>query len=221
MTDNGQTSGVDGPAAVRRQLLRRMGVAAVLILALLAALAIFDYVNVLDEDGLSRPQFSEPVPVGRREVVQALKPAEAVPEPQAVAETPPEPPEEISPARSGPDTRVAAPSSPMVPPPQPVSPAKNSFARIAPIDQAPPPVEPAAAAPRWSGRYAWQSSTFMDLRRAEDLQTRLAEEGIPATLEARLQVGPFASRSEAEAARRTMLGLGISVSPVRNKKDKP
>lgn len=195
-----------------------MGVAALLILALLAALAIFDYVNVSDEEVLSGPQFSEPVPVGRREVVQALKPVEAVPEPQAAAETPPEPPEGSSPARSQTDTRVAAPSSPIVAPPQPPSPAKHPAVRLTPNEPAP---LPAAAAPRLPDRYAWQTSTLMDLRRAEDLQKRLAEEGIPVTLEARLRMGPFASRSEAEAARRKIRALGIDVAPDPSRQGRP
>ncbi len=50
-----------------------MGLAGLMILALLAALAVFDAVNTPDEP--VTPQFSEPVPVRKRELVQALTPA--------------------------------------------------------------------------------------------------------------------------------------------------
>ena len=67
--------GDTGPSDLKRQLLWRMGLAGLMILALLAALAVFDAVNSPDEP--VAPQFSEPVPVRKRELVQALTPAAA------------------------------------------------------------------------------------------------------------------------------------------------
>lgn len=50
---------------------------------------------------------------------------------------------------------------------------------------------------------------FSDPRRAEELHARLALEGIPSTIEAQVQAGPFRSKEEAEAARVKMKALGI------------
>ena len=54
-----------------------------------------------------------------------------------------------------------------------------------------------------------QAGVFADPRRAEELHARLTLEGIPSTIEARVQVGPFKSREEAEAAREKLKTLGI------------
>ena len=50
---------------------------------------------------------------------------------------------------------------------------------------------------------------FSDPRRAEELHARLTLEGIPSSIEARVQVGPFKSKEEAEAARSKMKAMGI------------
>ncbi|MDR3298436.1 MAG: SPOR domain-containing protein [Candidatus Accumulibacter sp.] len=59
-----------------------------------------------------------------------------------------------------------------------------------------------------------QAGVFTDPRRAEDIQARLVREGIPATLETRVLVGPFKSQSEAEAARVKMKAMGIEALPI-------
>jgi len=75
----------------------------------------------------------------------------------------------------------------------------------------PPPVveTPPAVAVRLASGYIVQSGLFSDLALAEEWQARLAQEGIPSMVEARLQIGPFKNRSEAEAARRQLKKLGI------------
>ena len=40
-------------------------------------------------------------------------------------------------------------------------------------------------------------------------RARLVLEGIPSTIEARVQVGPFKSRAEAEAVREKMKAMGV------------
>lgn len=54
-----------------------------------------------------------------------------------------------------------------------------------------------------------QAGVFSDPRRAEELHARLTLEGIPATIESRVQVGPFKNREEAEAARSRLKSLGV------------
>ena len=50
---------------------------------------------------------------------------------------------------------------------------------------------------------------FADPRRAEELRDRLLQEGIPSTIEARVVVGPFKNREEADAARAKLQVMGV------------
>jgi len=54
-----------------------------------------------------------------------------------------------------------------------------------------------------------QAGVFADAQRAEELRAKLTLNGIPSTMEARVQVGPFKTREEAESAREKMKALGI------------
>lgn len=77
-------------------------------------------------------------------------------------------------------------------------------ARAERAEQVPPPVP----ARLYSG-FAVQAGVFADPRRAEELHAKLTLEGIPSTIEARVQAGPFKTREEAEAARAKLKALGI------------
>lgn len=57
--------------------------------------------------------------------------------------------------------------------------------------------------------YALQAGVFSDMRLAEELHAKLTLNGIPSSFEARVQVGPFKTREEADAAREKMKALGI------------
>jgi len=57
--------------------------------------------------------------------------------------------------------------------------------------------------------YALQAGVFSDAQKAEELRAKLVAEGIPATLETRVLVGPFCDRAEADAARAKMQALGF------------
>ncbi|MBK7662118.1 MAG: SPOR domain-containing protein [Sterolibacteriaceae bacterium] len=54
-----------------------------------------------------------------------------------------------------------------------------------------------------------QVGVFSNLDNAEDLRKKLADAGIPAQIEARVQVGPFATQAEAAAAQKKLKSLGI------------
>ena len=73
----------------------------------------------------------------------------------------------------------------------------------------PAAVAPPPAPPRLFSGYAVQAGVFADAQRAEELRAKLTLNGIPSTMEARVQVGPFKTREEAEAAREKMKALGI------------
>ncbi|WP_319241549.1 SPOR domain-containing protein [uncultured Propionivibrio sp.] len=69
-------------------------------------------------------------------------------------------------------------------------------------------LSPPAPSRLFSG-FALQAGVFVEPRRAEELHARLTLEGIPSTIEARVQVGPFNTKEEAEAARIKMKSMGI------------
>ncbi|MGB4674142.1 MAG: SPOR domain-containing protein, partial [Azovibrio sp.] len=77
---------------------------------------------------------------------------------------------------------------------------------------APPPApspRPAPVAPRLFSGFVVQAGVFTSTQRAEELHARLALHGIPSTIEARVQVGPFKSQAEADAVRAKMKAVGI------------
>lgn len=70
---------------------------------------------------------------------------------------------------------------------------------------APQPLTP----PRLLSGFALQAGVFSDPQRAQDLRDRILQAGIPVTIESRVEVGPFKSRSEAVAARAKLQALGV------------
>lgn len=158
------------------------------------------------------------------------EPPAAVPESSAAPVLEPPPPpvvnaQPVLPRPSRPAGRAVVTESPPAPPPVTGKPAEPMAAPVAaaPAHEPPPIVsEPAPSKsqpqpqpqsqptpPRLFSGYALQAGVFSDPRRAEALHARLVNEGIPATIEARVQVGPFKTRAEADAARAKMKELGI------------
>ena len=145
---------------------------------------------------------------------------EATPEKAAPAPEPPPPPmvtaQPVLPRASSPRGPVPASASQAAPhaagksaEPRTV-PAVAAPAREEPVVAAEPaPIKPQPAAPRLFSGYALQAGVFSDPRRAEELHAKLTLEGIPSSIEARVQVGPFKTQAEAEAARARMKELGI------------
>ena len=124
----------------------------------------------------------------------------------------------------------AVPGTTKAKPPQPVAVAEGSRAAAQPrsAEKLPPRVvessvateKPAAPAPspkllpRLLSGYSLQAGVFVDPQRAEELHARLVQEGIPATIETRVLVGPFKSRKESEAARAKLRAMGIASVPL-------
>ena len=71
------------------------------------------------------------------------------------------------------------------------------------------PTRPLAQVADAARRFLVQVGVFSNHANAEELVTRLQQAGIPAQIESRVQVGPFASRAEADAARAKLKTLGI------------
>jgi cell division protein FtsN len=252
---------VEASSDLKRTLLWRMGLAGLMVLALLGVLALFDHANAPD-DSLTGQQFTEPVPVRKNEPVQPLTAAEtplAAPvEEHAVSSavsSEPAAPESASEVASAPGTESPAkkkyaggthtrplskagdgagdepgarPATPPPPPPQVAAtpalppPARRPSENSASMATPPPLVEtPPAVAVRLVSGFIVQSGLFSDLALAEEWQARLAQEGIPSMVEARLQIGPFKNRSEAEAARRQLKKLGIDAPSTVRRFGKP
>ncbi len=185
-----------GQADLKRQLWRQMAVAALLIVAALVTLIVLDYPSSQEEEMAVGPQFTQPVPVRR-----PSPPVEATPSP---AETPP-----FEPLAAGPQASGAALER-WLPPAEPSSPASPPGDVAAAAKAGAPPVEPfATPMPRLLAGLVVQSGIVPDVRQAEAMQAKFAAEGIPASIEVRLQLGPFKTRAEAEVARQKIKGLGV------------
>ena len=226
----------DDVAEIKHKLALRMVFAGTMIVALLGGLALFDYYSAQPEpEVVAPPQFTEPVPVAKKVVTQPVTPPVAAPEAAAPVETKPVEPEATGAPVDKHAPRIDIPPPPVVEaqpsvPRKPAAPvrAASPVSAAAPATPAPaaeasaPPTPAAVPTPSESAAspatptphrlfsgYALQAGVFADPRRAEELQSRLAQEGIPATIEARVQVGPFKTRAEADAARAKLNALGI------------
>jgi DedD protein len=98
--------------------------------------------------------------------------------------------------------------TPFLPPER--TPAKRTSSEKTPAERETRPVPgQRRPLPRLLSGYTLQAGVFSDPRRAEDVRARLAQEGIPATLETRVLVGPFKDQGEADSARAKMKAMGI------------
>lgn len=220
---------------IKRKLAWRMGIAGLMIVGLLGGLALFDRLSAPSAPEPAEPQFTEAVPVAKKVVTQAVTPAEpsteaakadanqSLPETSAapvdksavLVEPPPPPVVSAQPAlprASQPSVRAISPNTPSTSAKQPVlaSAAKTTEPKTD-VVTTPAAVEPPSKPllSKLLSGFAVQAGVFSDPRRAEELQAKLLQEGIPSSIEARVEVGPFKTRAEAQAAREKMKALGI------------
>lgn len=107
-----------------------------------------------------------------------------------------------APVVSSTPTKPAEPKPAVVSQPQ----AKTETSLVAEV--APIPTPQPALSRLFSG-FALQAGVFSDPRRAEELHAKLLLEGIPSSIEARVEVGPFKTRAEADTAREKLKALGV------------
>lgn len=79
-------------------------------------------------------------------------------------------------------------------------------ARVVQVQPAPPAPSPVS---RLFSGFLLQAGVFNNVQRAEELHAKLTLSGVPSTVETRVQVGPFKTRQEAEAAQARLRELGI------------
>lgn len=189
------------------------------------------------------PPAGEEVPPAPPAAPAATEPSAATPEPPpekpevaARPMLPPPPPETRPSARSGGSPALLRTPRLPEPPAEGSAPARialpgNGAAELPPAAAAAPAAtasvlprppsrsdSPPPAPPRLFSGYAVQAGVFSEAAHAEELRARLTLNGIPSTLEARVQIGPFKTRAEAEAARQKLQAIGVEgiVLPPRN-----
>lgn len=215
-TENGMPENED----VKKKALLRLGVAGVITAAALAGLWWLD--QGADKAKSAPPKVTSPAPI-----VPAASPETAPPQTEpAGTETPAikevETPASPQPAEAAPRTPNEPPPPPRVsngtkappPPAQPgATPTRAATTTSAP---APPPSAPQAqsqapapaqAIPAGKG-YVVQLGVFSNPDNAREMVEKLNRQGIRAHLEARVQLGPFLNRNEAEKAQAEMRKLG-------------
>ncbi len=227
--------------ALKRRLLNRIAIAAVMVVALLGSLAMFDAINAPSQPApakvaaLSAGSEAPAATQAAREQLAAVPAAETKPaEPAAEAR-----PESAAVAKADEKAVAEGSASPGAPPLQPLPaekpltrPASSRPVSIRPSEPLPSAASPAArpdparelaAAPGGARRapasrpitqagerqFALQMGVFGNLANAEDLRAKLELHGIPSSIEARVHVGPFATRAEADAARAKLKELGL------------
>lgn len=163
--------------------------------------------------------------------------AAPAPQPAPIQPAPapqPPPPQTEAPATTEGEAPAAEPSAPTpetpadtgapreAPPPPRVSnvprqapavvqpPARPVQAAPAPPPAPKPAPAPTPAVPQAGGGFMVQLGVFSSPARAEELVQRLRKQGIRATTETRVHVGPFLNREEAEKAQIEMRRLGLN-----------
>jgi DedD protein len=240
--DDSQRLGGDGHnSRVRRQLAWRAAAATGLILALVAALVVFERDHAPgggadqpeqarvaktitrmepypSDRGSSEPQSAAPDHLANDAVKQPPEVSEARDTALAAA-LPPKavPGESVETAKpEAAPSKDARPSPAKTPPPaveQPVPQAPPT-----PIDEAPPPPAappaPKSEAPAATGAYAVQLGVFANAANADQLRARLTQNGIASYLETRVRLGPFSTREDALAAQERLRRLGMATGVV-------
>lgn len=218
----------------RNKLLVRIGIAVVLIVALIAALALFEGTQKDAEPEVSGVSPSvvppaKPTPGGANQASGSIQSPQVA---DSRVESPAEPERTAAPEAAKPASIDRAGSAPEDSYPRLVvgrggersSPHKVPAASAAPVRAgaveqasrehvAESPATPMKAEAPSPGKppsgFVLQVGVFSNLSNAEDLRRRLVDAGIPAHIEARVQVGPFASQAEAVAAQQKLRALGM------------
>ncbi|HEX5126069.1 MAG TPA: SPOR domain-containing protein [Rhodocyclaceae bacterium] len=230
MDDSPRSNGSENAKGIRRQLIARGAVAVALIVALLAALALFQ------RNQSSEP--SEPAPVAK--TITPIGPSLSSPSPAdsqspSLADAATDAVKQSSDAPEVSGTALSDTSSPPAEPEESAEPtvAPSPVKKTRPTSKAPhlvveqsaaktppqvakpvpaPAAQPASRpeTPPNSAGYVVQLGVFSNTANAEELRTRLTENGIPSHLETRVQLGPFNTRQEALAAQDRLRKLGMA-----------
>jgi DedD protein len=220
---------------LKRRLINRIAIAGVMVVGLLGSLAMFDAIYAPSQPATPKVAALPP----RSEAQPPTEPADSKPAESAAAPVTEVKPEPVTVAKTEESVVPERTESPGAPPLQPLPaerpltrPATGRPASIRPSEPAPlaalpaarpePAREPAsshAASSRApasrpiSGaaerQYGLQMGVFGNVANAEDLRAKLELHGIPSSIEARVHVGPFRTKEEADAVRAKLKELGL------------
>lgn len=239
MSEPNEALSPDAEEALKKRLLTRIAIAGGAVVVLLGGLAVFDAVFVSPPSPREVARVSEQAeePKESKEskeakaaesVPAATEPAplaqqEAAPQvPAAVPEPPTFTPEGSSSVTTRPaPTASARPLTPpatarpaMIKPPEPLAAARPGPGPGREAVRPPPPStatlsRPLSQALESARQFVVQMGVFSSAANAEELRAKLELNGIPAQIESRVQVGPFLTRVEAEAARDRLRAIGM------------
>lgn len=226
-----QTDGSENDDDLRRKLVGRIAVAGVLIAALLGGLAVFDRAYVPPPTPAAKaepPPAATPAPtLATEEKKDEAKEEAANEEGKETKETAQAEPESSESPSAPTVAKEEKPLKPLTKPAaahlanlkphaeSPVAasrpePGKEVARATAPtIARHAPASRPLTQAIETAKQYVLQLGVFNNLSNAEDLKAKLELNHIPAQIEARVQVGPFKTRQEAEEARTKLAALGL------------
>ena len=169
---------------------------------------------VVEEQPVAKVETKEPakseIRGSARSTVSNAKPAPATivdsgPRQHSLPSTQSRPTVQRIPEATGEPIVTPMPTPPVVPE---AKPAATPSARIAELRRSPGVSETSNVQRLFSG-FLLQAGVFSSAQRAEELHAKLTLSGVPSTLETRVQVGPFKTRQEAEAAQERLRQLGI------------
>ena len=204
---------------LKKKLVRRIGIAGVLIVVLLGGLALLEDVLLDKPAAPPAPTVATAVPPPAEAPKAQTPPAEEKPEADRIEVPKEEPKAEpertetpLAPPVQGPQPRarvVIKPPAAAPGPQQTKSAAPAGVEHAAATEASARPVTKPDPATLMVRSYRLQMGVFTHAGNAEDLRARLERAGIPAYIESRVQAGPFETRQEAEAARRKLKALGL------------
>lgn len=216
------SSPIEDPAHTDHRAKIRVGVAVALLVTAIAILVSLGYRKS------ARNEAAEDAPPGAQERISSIHsppPSAAQTTTDTTAVNQPTDPEARTPASGS----AAGQDAPLAPPPPPVSgklppapaitatsgpnvsveaPAAGKQAQSAPTGNAATAAQ--TAKPAAAKEFEVQLGVFSDMENAKQLQARLDAYGIRTHTETRVQLGPFKTRAEADAAREKIKALGIA-----------
>jgi DedD protein len=205
--------------AHRQSLRRQIGIVVTLTLLLSVALAVLSLFPRRQTAGIDKAPES-----AMREIAVAAGTLAPAPGPVAATAAPPPAEKEPAlapvvattdpvPATPSPSSAAAAvPAAPLAVQTTTVAASDRTAAK--PADDQPPRASLKADDGATGRRHFVQLGIFMQPSNAETLRARLQQQGIPALLETRVRVGPFATREEALAAQARLRDLGFEPGAV-------
>jgi DedD protein len=163
-----------------------------------------------EEKLAEKPAEPAPVEEKKEEPKLAAVPAPAPAATSAMGAAPRTPRPLTAPATARPT--LSRPAEPVAPSPRAVDPQREiarTSPQPSPAYRHAPASRPLTQATERTRQFLVQLGVFSNVANAEELRAKLELAGIPAHIEARVQVGPFATRQEADAAREKLRALGM------------